>query len=578
MKVVVDNVLTIYDVDFDTRTFCKEHLCFDNPEYATVNRGYGRKASSRGVAKYISLDVYNPVLQTVTAPRAFISKLIELHFNKHEKYKDIEILFSYKKHKDIDFSWNAAVNLYDFQKEAVNDMLKQNGFLIAPAGSGKTIMSMKYIAEAKKPTIFIVHTNDLLEQAINRAKHLLLNAGDIGIINALNKSYIHKKLIVASIHSLVNNNELIEYINNHIGTVVIDEAHHIPAESFSNVVSKLNTQYMIALTATPERKDGLQFIAYAAVGNIVHRVERQQLYDSGFLIKPELKFIYTDFVDKRTAKVSEDNSVNAGGEDIDFNTILSELFRCNNRAKLIAETIISEIKQGNYQIVLSESVDYAYKVKSIVDRMIEEKHLRGVVTEIVHGGLSKHSWIVTSKTEGERLVREGYAEDLKYDMQYKRWKVKVANYTEDEYNRKNITGKKRKLILERAARREVHILFATKIAQEGLDIPHLNIGHCITPKKGDTVVRKGNTTTKAQDGAAVEQEIGRIMRIDYKNPNKKAIWYDYVDYGSGILKNQYNTRRRVYERLGLIVPRKTGSRMDNVEEFLKRNDIFGRNM
>ena len=94
-----------------------------------------------------------------------------------------------------------------------------------------------------------------------------------------------------------------------------------------------------------------------------------------------------------------------------------------------------------------------------------------------------------------------------------------------------------------------------------MDIPHLCVGHCVTPKKGDTGT--------AKDGSALEQEIGRIMRPDPKNPNKKAVWYDYVDDKVGIFKQQYYTRRKVYKRLGISVPSKKKTERDIVDDFFK---------
>lgn len=85
---------------------------------------------------------------------------------------------------------------------------------------------------------------------------------------------------------------------------------------------------------------------------------------------------------------------------------------------------------------------------------------------------------------------------------------------------------------------------------EDLDIPSLCVGHTVTPKRGDG---KSNT------GLNLEQEIGRIMRKDPQNPDKKAVWFDYVDASVGVLKGQYYSRRKVYKRLGIKLPSKPKS-------------------
>jgi len=115
--------------------------------------------------------------------------------------------------------------------------------------------------------------------------------------------------------------------------------------------------------------------------------------------------------------------------------------------------------------------------------------------------------------------------------------------------------------------RKIKIILATQLAKEGLDIEHLNILHLATPRKGDEWSKGGD-----KKGNSLEQEVGRVMRPDPQNPNKKSIVFDYVDYENGIFKTQYRTRCKVYKRLLLDVPRKPKSvntfDMEFVEKFL----------
>jgi superfamily II DNA or RNA helicase len=115
-------------------------------------------------------------------------------------------------------------------------------------------------------------------------------------------------------------------------------------------------------------------------------------------------------------------------------------------------------------------------------------------------------------------------------------------------------------------RKEIQILFATQLAREGLDMPHLTVGHMVMPKRGDD-------GSKA-NGGSVEQEIGRIQRKDPANPDKKAAWYDYVDYNVGVFKQQYQSRRKVYKRLGIALPKKPKTEKDEIESFLAGGAIF----
>ena len=217
--------------------------------------------------------------------------------------------------------------------------------------------------------------------------------------------------------------------------------------------------------------------------------------------------------------------------------------------RLLAQSIVDAVKYGQ-SIVLSESVRYCFKLKEKVDKLLLEQGYRGCKTAVVHGGLTRYSWKVASgKRQAEALAAD-YGTECKYNGKARRWKVKTPQYTEEEFKKWQVTKKKRQEILDQCREGKVNILFATQLAREGLDIPSLCVGHTVTPKRGDG---KSNT------GLNLEQEIGRIMRKDPQNPDKKAVWFDYVDASVGVLKGQYYSRRKVYKRLGIKLPSKPKS-------------------
>jgi superfamily II DNA or RNA helicase len=53
----------------------------------------------------------------------------------------------------------------------------------------------------------------------------------------------------------------------------IDECHHVPAASFEAVMKTCTARHFLGLTATPNRKDGLQKILFLQCGPIRHRME-----------------------------------------------------------------------------------------------------------------------------------------------------------------------------------------------------------------------------------------------------------------------------------------------------------------
>jgi superfamily II DNA or RNA helicase len=66
--------------------------------------------------------------------------------------------------------------------------------------------------------------------------------------------------------------ENLEEIAESYTQIIIDEAHHIPATSFEGVMKMLPARYVVGLTATPYRKDGLQKIIFQQCGPVRHTI------------------------------------------------------------------------------------------------------------------------------------------------------------------------------------------------------------------------------------------------------------------------------------------------------------------
>ena len=59
------------------------------------------------------------------------------------------------------------------------------------------------------------------------------------------------------------------------GLTIVDECHHISSEVFSRALFKVVTKYMLGLSATVKRKDGLTKIFKMFIGNVVFSKKRK---------------------------------------------------------------------------------------------------------------------------------------------------------------------------------------------------------------------------------------------------------------------------------------------------------------
>jgi superfamily II DNA or RNA helicase len=146
------------------------------------------------------------------------------------------------------------------QVAAVGSMKSKDiGIIVMPPGSGKTVLGCAMIAKRKAPTLILVHRQPLLGQWKARLQQFLaLGDLEIGVITGT-KQNPGGKIDVAMIQSLAKNPDLpslaVRYAH-----IIVDECHRIPAPSFEGVLKTFKARYVLGLTATPYRKDGMERI------------------------------------------------------------------------------------------------------------------------------------------------------------------------------------------------------------------------------------------------------------------------------------------------------------------------------
>jgi len=166
--------------------------------------------------------------------------------------------------------------LHHEQVIALDAILKKDiGVLKAPTGFGKTIVAAATIAQRKVSTLILVHRDELLRQWKERLTQFLTLEGDeIGIIGGGKKK--PKGLVdVALMQSLVRYEALRTFLADY-GQIIVDECHHVSAISFESILKQAPCRWIIGLTATPIRRDGLDPIIFMQCGSIRHSVEKNQ--------------------------------------------------------------------------------------------------------------------------------------------------------------------------------------------------------------------------------------------------------------------------------------------------------------
>lgn len=418
MRIDISSEIEILNATKEIYDYCKKELTIDNPDYIKKSR-LGKWTGNTPRKLHLYKQIEDKLVIPVGALRDIISLV---------KFYGIPVVVSNEITEFEKMDFHAEVNLYDYQKKAVDAMVEKGyGILKSKAGSGKTQMGIAIACRLGKKTLWITHTQDLLKQSYDRAVSCGIDKKMLGKITA-GKIQIGSGITFATVQTLAKQD--LTKLKNEFGCIIVDECHRCSgsptaATQFSKVLSNLAAEHKFGLSATVHRADGMIKTTYLLLGPVSYEVPDEAIADKVMDVRVKKIMVPMDEL--------PDECLDTDGTIVWARLINSLCENCVRNQQI--NNILVDNKE-HYNLILSDRLEHLERLQDMLPQEIQEQSV------LITGKM-------TSKKSREE--REQAIEDMK-------------------------AGKK-------------HFLFASyKLAKEGLDIPRLDRLHMVTPQKDYAVI------------------------------------------------------------------------------------------
>lgn len=376
------------------------------------------------------------------------------------------------------FTYTLKGELRDYQKEALEKWEANNfmGVIALPTGAGKTVVGVAAIARVGVPSLVVAFTKEqVLQWRDTVLKFTTANPSDIGLFYSE-----EKKIRPITITTYQTAFRYVKELSASFGLLIIDEAHHLPAERFRTIAEGLVAPYRMALSATPIREDGLHVELFSLMGGLVYSKSFSELAAKGYLASYQVIQVPVSLTPEEQQKVKN----------------LLNLYKKLSNGKQVKELVELAKKGDENAINALKALNEARKIVNLSAAKVKK------VKELVELNKGKKIIVFTQFVEqADEIAKE------------------VGGFL--------LTGKMGKSERERVLRvfksAPSGVLVVTTVGDEGIDIPDAEVGILV-----------GGTSSRRQ----FAQRLGRLLR---PKEGKQAIMYEVIAKGT---PEEYQAKKR----------------------------------
>jgi len=218
-----------------------------------------------------------------------------------------------------------------------------------PCGYGKTVWAVHTIATLGRKACVLVHKAFLRDQWVHTFATFCPDIR-IGHIQGKVCDIENCDVVIAMVMTVAKR----ECNMDSFGTVCFDECHHMAAPVMNLATRKFRARYVIGLTATKDRPDGLTPLLHWSLGSEAFRVERdaEAVRVSIALFSP-------------STSLSSNEILGRDGKPI-VSIMITRLAQNVARNQFIARRVVAMRAQGRVVLVLSDRIAQLHTLRSMI--------------------------------------------------------------------------------------------------------------------------------------------------------------------------------------------------------------------
>ena len=316
---------------------------------------------------YLGWDVYRWAVRQMQIQPEAVKDELRVFLGSQPRFREIEDYLPAQRGKTLD---GAHLELKQHQREALDALQAMRGrhetiaLLYHATGTGKTVTAVMDAKRCGGRTLFLAHTQELVNQAADTFRTLWPEVTVGRYMEAIKEPEAH--VVCGSVQSVALHLE--DFREDAFSYLIVDEAHHAAADTYQKILAYFHPAFTLGLTATPERTDDNRAIL-DIFKNTAHKLDIQTAVEIGELVPIRCIRIHTN-IDLTRVRF---NSVQYNIRDLESKIYVPE------RNRLIVDTWLQYVRDKR-TVVFCASVRHAEQIAELFRQA-------GVSAAAVSGGM-----------------------------------------------------------------------------------------------------------------------------------------------------------------------------------------------